>query len=88
MRHPRRNEVYRDVGSQEHAPDDPDFIELLSIPFEPDSALLLCSDGLTDQVTAAEIWRTVLANAGDPGAAVRQLIEAANRAAARTTSAS
>ena len=30
MRHPRRNEVYRDVGSQEHAPDDPDFIELLT----------------------------------------------------------
>ena len=25
MRHPRRNEVYRDVGSQEHAPDDPGF---------------------------------------------------------------
>ncbi|MGA2736999.1 MAG: protein phosphatase 2C domain-containing protein [Bryobacteraceae bacterium] len=80
MRHPRRNEVYRDVGSQEHAPDDPDFIELLSIPFEPDSALLLCSDGLSDQVSSAEIRRTVLANAGHPGGAVHELIEAANRA--------
>jgi PPM family protein phosphatase len=80
MRHPRRNEVYRDVGSQEHAPDDPDFIELLSIPFDPDSALLLCSDGLSDQVTSAEILRTVLANAGHPGGAVHELIEAANRA--------
>jgi len=80
MRHPRRNEVYRDVGSQEHAPDDPDFIELLSIPFEPDSALLLCSDGLSDQVTSAEIRRTVLANAGHPRGAVEELIEAANRA--------
>ena len=80
MRHPRRNEVYRDVGSQEHAPDDPDFIELLSVPFEPDSALLLCSDGLSDQVTSAEILRTVLANAGHPGGAVHELIEAANRA--------
>ena len=79
MRHPRRNEVFRDVGSQEHAPDDPDFIELLSIPFEPDSALLLCSDGLSDQVTSAEILRTVLANAGDPGGTVHALIEAANR---------
>src|ERR1035438_6554856 len=57
MRHPRRNEVYRDVGSQEHSPDDPNFIELLNIPFEPDSALLLCSDGLSDQVTSAEILR-------------------------------
>jgi len=80
MRHPRRNEVFRDVGSQEHAPDDPDFIELLSIPFEPDSALLLCSDGLSDQVTSGEILRTVLANAGHPGGAVHELIEAANRA--------
>jgi serine/threonine protein phosphatase PrpC len=80
MRHPRRNEVFRDVGSQEHAPEDPDFIELQSIPFEPDSALLLCSDGLSDQVTSAEILRTVLANAGHPGGAVHELIEAANRA--------
>ena len=80
MRHPRRNEVYRDVGSQEHTPDDPDFIELRTIPFEPDSALLLCSDGLSDQVTAAEIKSAVLANAGDPVEAVRQLIDAANRA--------
>lgn len=80
MRHPRRNEVYRDVGSQEHAPDDPDFIEVLSIPFEPDSALLLCSDGLSDQVTSAEILRTVLAHAGHPSGAVHELIEAANRA--------
>jgi serine/threonine protein phosphatase PrpC len=80
MRHPRRNEVFRDVGSREHAPEDPDFIELLSIPFEPDSALLLCSDGLSDQVTSGEMLRTVLANAGHPAGAVHELIEAANRA--------
>src|SRR3954463_10708022 len=35
MRHPRRNEVFRDVGSEEHAPDDADFIEVRRIPFEP-----------------------------------------------------
>jgi serine/threonine protein phosphatase PrpC len=79
MRHPRRNEVYRDVGSDEHAPDDPDFIEVLRIPFEPDSALLLCSDGLSDQVTSAEILRTVVGNAGHPYEAVHELIDAANR---------
>ena len=28
MRHPRRNEVYRDVGSERHTPDDPDFVEI------------------------------------------------------------
>ena len=80
MRHPRRNEVFRDVGSEEHQPDDPDFIEIRRIPFEPDSALLLCSDGLSDQVPSADIRRAVERNAGNPQAAVRELIEAANRA--------
>ena len=80
MRHPRRNEVYRDVGSQKHAPDDPDFIEILRIPFEPDSALLLCSDGLSDQVTSAEIGKTVSTYAANPAEAVEALIEKANRA--------
>src|SRR5215831_5838880 len=50
MRHPRRNEVYRDVGSEEHTPDDPDFIEIQHIGFDPDTAILLCSDGLSDLV--------------------------------------
>src|SRR5579872_2038187 len=80
MKHPRRNEVFRDVGSEEHTPDDPDFIEVRRIPFEPDSALVLCSDGLSDQVASAEIREAVERNAGDPRKAVRELIEAANRA--------
>ena len=80
MRHPRRNEVFRDVGSEEHQPDDPDFIEIRRIPFDSDSALLLCSDGLSDQVESADIRQVVERNAGKPQAAVRELIEAANRA--------
>ncbi|HEY2011999.1 MAG TPA: protein phosphatase 2C domain-containing protein [Bryobacteraceae bacterium] len=80
MRHPRRNEVFRDVGSEEHAPDDADFIEVLRIPFEPDSALLLCSDGLSDQVGSNQIRQSVERNAGHPDVAVRELIEAANQA--------
>src|SRR4051794_1350981 len=80
MRHPRRNEVFRDVGSEEHAPDDPEFIEVQRIPFEPDAALLLCSDGLSDQVSSDQIRETVERRAGDPGAAARELIDAANRA--------
>lgn len=80
MRHPRRNEIFRDVGSSEHAPDDPDFIELRRIRFEPDSALLLCSDGLSDQVTSAEIRSTVRRHAGNPSRSAHELIEAANRA--------
>jgi parallel beta-helix repeat protein len=80
MRHPRRNEVYRDVGSEEHAPGDPDFIEVRRVSFEPDSALVLCSDGLSDQVTSEEIRRAVERHAGYPDAAVQELIEKANAA--------
>jgi serine/threonine protein phosphatase PrpC len=80
MRHPRRNEVFRDVGSEEHTPDDPDFIEVLRIPFETDSALLLCSDGLSDQVPSEDIRHLVEKNTGDPQTAVHELIDAANLA--------
>ncbi len=55
MRHPRRNEILRDVGSLPHRVDDPDFLESGETDFQPGDALLLCSDGLTDMVTRAEI---------------------------------
>src|SRR6476660_348309 len=42
MQHPRRNEVYRDVGSERHEPDDAEFIDVFRQPFEQDAALLLC----------------------------------------------
>jgi serine/threonine protein phosphatase PrpC len=77
MVHPRRNEVYRDVGSIERTPDDPDFIEMIEIPYEPDSALLLCSDGLSDAIPSTEILRIVERNAADRRRAVTELIEAA-----------
>jgi len=83
MRHPRRNEVYRDVGSEPHQPDDPEFVDLQQIPFEPDAALLLCSDGLTDLVPAASIDRIVRQFAGDPRAVVGALVAAANDAGGR-----
>ena len=57
MRHPRRNEVYRDVGSEPHAPDDPEFVDLHEIRFDPGDALLLCSDGLSDLVDSSAILR-------------------------------
>ena len=80
MRHPRRNEVFRDVGSEEHSPDDQDFIEVIRIPFEPEAALLLCSDGLSDQVASNDIRTAVEQHGGAPDAAVEELIAAANRA--------
>ncbi len=80
MRHPRRNEVFRDVGSEEHTPDDPDFIEVQRIPFDAESAILICSDGLSDQVPSAAIRRIVERHATDPESAVRELIASANQA--------
>lgn len=80
MRHPRRNEVYRDVGSEEHAPDDPDFIEVSTAEFPTVGALLLCSDGLSDLVTSTEILSVIEQNAGDPQATAQALVDAANNA--------
>src|SRR5919108_3586906 len=59
MRHPRRHEVYRDVGSDPHEAGDPDFIDLFRAPFEPDAALLLCTDGLTDCITSRAITNII-----------------------------
>jgi PPM family protein phosphatase len=80
MHHPRRNEVYRDVGSDPHQPDDPDFIDACEIAFEPDAALLLCSDGLTDLVNSLSLHDIVTRCAGRPDQVVKELIDAANAA--------
>jgi serine/threonine protein phosphatase PrpC len=80
MRHPRRNEVYRDVGSEPHQPGDADFVDIVTVPLEPDAALLLCSDGLSDLVPAGTIAAIATRSAGDPSAVVRGLVEAANQA--------
>jgi len=80
MQHPRRNEVYRDVGSEPHEPADPDFIDIQEVDFEPDAALLLCSDGLTDLVDSTAIAQIVWQRAGRPDEVVRALIAAANAA--------
>lgn len=80
MAHPRRNEVFRDLGSEPHGPDDDEFVEVLTFGFRPDMAILLCSDGLSDQVPSERIRRTVEARAGDPKAAVRELVDMANDA--------
>jgi serine/threonine protein phosphatase PrpC len=80
MRHQRRNQVYRDVGSEPHQQLDPGFIDLLQVPFEPDAALLLCSDGLTDLVESATVNRVVTQLAGRPHDVVNALIQAANLA--------
>src|SRR3954451_5610215 len=78
--HPRRNEIFRDVGSAPHEPDEEGFIDVTTIAFEPDAALLICSDGLSDLVTSQAILGTVEAGAGNPKGAAQALIDAANQA--------
>lgn len=78
MRHPRRNEILRDVGSVTHRVDDPDFLESGETDFLPGDGLLLCSDGLTDMLTRSQI--TAVLNQPNPveeqiGELVRQANE-------------
>jgi PPM family protein phosphatase len=80
MDHPRRNEVFRDVGSRLHEPTDENFIETKSLPFHPEAALLLCSDGLSDVLTSAEISRIVEQYDGDAESIAQMLVNAANDA--------
>jgi PPM family protein phosphatase len=80
MQHPRRNEVYRDVGSEPREISDPDFVFVTEIPMPADVALLICSDGLTDLVPSETIRQIVAARADAPDDVVRGLIAAANDA--------
>jgi serine/threonine protein phosphatase PrpC len=80
MRHSRRNEIFRDVGSGERTPQESAFIDIEKFPMPPDGLLLLCSDGLTDQVSSIEIRAGIERYAPDYEAAARALIAAANAA--------
>ncbi len=80
MIHPRRNEVFRDVGSRPHSTEDDDFIQIKSFPFHPEAAILLCSDGLSDVLTSAEISAIVEQYDGEPSRIAQMLVDAANEA--------
>jgi PPM family protein phosphatase len=83
MRHPRRNEVFRDAGSMPHQPDDPQFIDTKNLLFRPDAALLLCSDGLSDYVASTQIGEIIERYDGDAAKVAQQLVEAGNAAGGR-----
>ena len=55
MKHPQRNLISRMVGDKKHKADDPHFLEAATFPLLPNSTLLLCSDGLCDMLTSAEM---------------------------------
>jgi serine/threonine protein phosphatase PrpC len=80
MLHPRRNEVFRDVGTRPHRAGDEGFVEIRRCHFKPDAAFLLCSDGLSDLLPSAAIRDIVERYNGDPAQVARDLVEAANEA--------
>lgn len=80
MRHPRRNEVFRDVGSVYRDKDEQEFVDIIDEPAERDSALLVCSDGLSDMLPSPTIVHIVRQHAGDPARVVEALVAAANDA--------
>jgi serine/threonine protein phosphatase PrpC len=83
MRHPSRNQVFREVGSMPHQAHDEDFIEVRNFPFRGNAAILLCSDGLSDALMSSEISAIVETYSGDPASVARELVSAANRAGGR-----
>ena len=70
--HPQRSVITRALGTE------PDVdVDTFTVEAQPDDLYLLCSDGLTDMVSADEIF-SVLEGSDDLEAAARALIEAAN----------
>ena len=75
MRHPQRSVVDRALGEAWAHPSD-DLIEVLRVSTGPGDRFLLCTDGVTDQVSTAEISETL--RASRPGGAVSALLAKAN----------
>jgi serine/threonine protein phosphatase PrpC len=83
MRHPRRHEIFRDVGSVYRDKDEQEFVDVVEETLERDSAILLCSDGLTDMLPASAIAHIIRQHAGSPERVVETLVAAANDAGGR-----
>jgi PPM family protein phosphatase len=72
-RSPLRNVITRAVGSQRSITAD-----IAELDLKPGDVILLCSDGLTRELTTGEMV-TILSAEGDLHAACEKLIDAANR---------
>lgn len=79
MNHPQRNEILRVLGAELHRPMDDNFIETGEFSYLPNDILLLCSDGLTDLVTKAQMEK-ILQRKATIHEKTQSLIEAANDA--------
>ena len=79
MNHPQRNQILREVGSAIHRIDDEDFMQYGQEELLPGDGLLLCSDGLTDMVTAKQVAE-ILATSAALNTKVNNIIALANEA--------
>lgn len=79
MKHPQRNVIGKDVGSKHLDDSGSNYIEVASFYFAQNSSLLLCSDGLCDMVTSAQM-KMELEKDIPVEEKVNNLIAAANRA--------
>lgn len=79
MKHPQRNVIGRDVGSKYLNGGESDYIEVNTFPLLPHSTLLLCSDGLYDMITSAQM-KEILCKKTPIKEKVKLLIKAANDA--------
>ncbi len=75
--HPQRSIITRALGPEPEVE-----VDLQTVPAAPGDVFLLCSDGLTTMIGEAEIGRQ-LAGATSMTAAVRALVDEANRAGGR-----
>ncbi len=78
MAHPKRNEINKALGFEANVAKDSEYIETGQSPFLPGDTLLLCSDGLTDMVTAADITAIVTQDSSSLKEKCNQLVAAAN----------
>lgn len=79
MKHPQRNIIGRDVGSQYLENSVSDYVEVETFPLLPNSILLLCSDGLCDMITSEQM-KVELEKELPVQEKVNNLIAAANEA--------
>lgn len=77
MHHPQRNIISRDVGSELQKA--ASFVESASFPLYGKNVIMLCSDGLCDMITSAQM-SAVLGKEEELGNRCRELVETAKKA--------
>src|SRR5207302_7488044 len=72
-RHPQRSAITRAVGTEPTVD-----VDAFTVDAEPGDIYLICSDGLTDMLTADEVEEVIRESGGDPARTANALVAAAN----------